>query len=287
MCGVQSISLSIQDAYLIRVALGCGQRTLGNCLPNSGRLLGSPVKFSEECMVRPAPCSGVRVPVQPLTRSQAAAARRLMEDLALTLFGIHSSSLHSGLIEDSLRRRIDCRLEIEDAAVRGLVLTAPASYWYRAPLRHPLIGLDCIRARIRQKEPAHPTTAGTRAEMGGEFDPESPNRTWDNPGDAWRVIFVGTARAARGQGVGARLYESVMADRPLVARIAADNVASLRLHRSLGWRLYRDGSVVLAVHDDPSTLLRSARRAADGRRGDVPRDAGSYSTASELHLGSS
>jgi hypothetical protein len=39
-----------------------------------------------------------------------------------------------------------------------------------------------------------------------------------------------------------------MRDRSLVARIAADNKPSIRLHRSVGWRLYRDGEVVLAVH---------------------------------------
>jgi len=44
------------------------------------------------------------------------------------------------------------------------------------------------------------------------------------------------------------LYRGVMADRSLVARIARDNEASLRLHASLGWRLYDDGDVVLAVH---------------------------------------
>jgi hypothetical protein len=40
-----------------------------------------------------------------------------------------------------------------------------------------------------------------------------------------------------------------MRDRSLVARIAADNHVSLRLHRAVGWRLYPDGGVVLAVHE--------------------------------------
>jgi hypothetical protein len=207
-----------------------------------------------------------------------------MEELAVTLFGIHSSSLHAGLIEDSLRGTVDCRIELEDGAVRGLVVTAPASYWQRAPLRHPSIALDCLRARIVRTQPRAHSAVLPRAGIGIEFATEPPSRTWSSPGDAWRVIFIGTARAARGHGVGGRLYQSVMADRPLVARIAADNLASLRLHRSLGWRLYRDGSVVLAVHDDPAIWLRSARQAVDGRREDVPRDAGSCNTASALRL---
>jgi hypothetical protein len=50
-----------------------------------------------------------------------------------------------------------------------------------------------------------------------------------------------------------------MSNRSLVARIARDNVASLRLHESLGWRLYPDGDVVLAVHQhDANATRRSA-----------------------------
>lgn len=251
-------------------------------------MVGMACELLERLQVRPVPCSSVRVSVQRMTRTHAVATRRLMEELGISLFGIHSSSLHSGLIEDSLHGTIDCRIEQEDGAVRGLVVTAPASYWHRAPLRHPSIALDCIRARIAKTMERPPAPMpGTRAEFGIEFETESPNRTWSSPGEAWRVIFIGTARAARGQGIGGRLYESVMADRPLVARVAADNLASLGLHRALGWRLYRDGRVVLAVHDDPSTWLRSPRPAAGARRGDVPRDAGSCNTASALRLGSS
>ena len=75
--------------------------------------------------------------------------------------------------------------------------------------------------------------------------------TWAEPGDAWRIIYVGTAPAARGRGIGADLYRTITAERPLVARIAADNTASIRLHRSTGWQLFRDGEVLLAVHRGP------------------------------------
>jgi len=89
--------------------------------------------------------------------------------------------------------------------------------------------------------------------------PANPPLTWDRPGGAWRIIFVGTARLARGQGVAHRLYADIMSDRSLVARIARDNLASLRLHESLGWRLYPDGDVVLAVHEyDGHVSRRSA-----------------------------
>ena len=64
-----------------------------------------------------------------------------------------------------------------------------------------------------------------------------------------RIILVGTASSDRGRGVAAQLYRSLMANRSLVARIAVDNAASIRLHHSLGWRLYRDGGVLLAIHE--------------------------------------
>jgi len=49
--------------------------------------------------------------------------------------------------------------------------------------------------------------------------------------------------------VAADLYRALMRDRSLVARVAPANHASIRLHRSVGWRLYPDGDVVLAVHE--------------------------------------
>jgi len=127
------------------------------------------------------------------------------------------------------------------------VLTAPAAYWWQAMLRHWLLAFDVVAARLTTHHAAavfgrHPPTPDQI-----RFETAPPSRTWQRPRDASRVIFVGTAPAARGRGVGGELYRNVMRDRPLVARIARDNIASLRLHESLGWRLYPDGNVVLAV----------------------------------------
>ena len=53
-----------------------------------------------------------------------------------------------------------------------------------------------------------------------------------------------------------------MIDHSLVARIASDNVRSLALHDSLGWRLYRDGSGVLAVYERARQTSQSPHRRA-------------------------
>jgi ribosomal protein S18 acetylase RimI-like enzyme len=192
------------------------------------------------------------VTVRRVTPADAAATVALLDALRVSLFGVSSSRLHRALIADGIAQRIDCRLALIASGLGGVVLAAPRAYWSSALLNHPDVAFECLRARL---------IAGTHGDSSAEasaqvvdrrpieVDAGAPRRTWADPGDAWRIIFVGTAPAARGRGVAADLYKAVMRDRSLVARIAADNHASIRLHRSVGWRLYRDGEVVLAVHE--------------------------------------
>jgi ribosomal protein S18 acetylase RimI-like enzyme len=188
--------------------------------------------------------------VQALQPSQAAAAAALLGRLRVSLFGIASPRLHQALVADALCGLVDCRVALEQSALAGIVMAAPARYWRVAPRRHLRLAVECIAARLEhgvRPRPAPPPD--TRSER-----PERPSPagaaplTWAEPGDAWRIIFVGTAPEHRGQGVAARLYRDLMADRSLVARIAPDNQASIRLHQSLGWRVGADGDVLLAVH---------------------------------------
>ena len=185
--------------------------------------------------------------IEPTDAPQTAA---LLDGLRVSLFGVQSRRLYDSLVFDGIARRIDCRVAVAADGVCGLVLAAPRLYWIAAPLIHWGVALDCARARFGEPRDAHaapPSNPGTIAS--GVFDGGAPRRTWHDPADAWRIIVVGTASAARGRGVAAELYRALMRDRSLVARIAADNYASIRLHRSVGWRLYPDGEVVLAVHE--------------------------------------
>ena len=189
--------------------------------------------------------------IRRVDRQYAERTIALLDELQVSLFGVQSHPLHVALASDAIAGTIDARVALEGVSVRGVVLAAPSRYWRLALLKHWRVASACLCARFRDAD-KRPT-----AEARGESVPvpSSPPRTWDRPGGAWRVIFIGTARAARGQGVAHRLYGDIMSDRSLVARIARDNVASLRLHESLGWQLYPDGDVVLAVHlrDDYAT----------------------------------
>jgi ribosomal protein S18 acetylase RimI-like enzyme len=211
----------------------------------------------------------IRVAVQPLDSQHAQQTAALLDDLRVSLFGVRSARLYATLTADALQQRIDCRIATASDQVCGAVIAAPYSYWLSTLVRHAGLAFDCVRARLlAQPSPGETDRRGpadeprriegnragpgTDAAVAGGFDSGPPPRTWADPGDAWRIIFVGTAPEARGLGVAAALYRALMRDRSLVARIAADNEPSIRLHRSVGWRLYRDGDVVLAVHVKPA-----------------------------------
>jgi ribosomal protein S18 acetylase RimI-like enzyme len=195
------------------------------------------------------------VQIQRLDRAHAAQTVALLGALRVSLFGVCSRRLHVALVGDALRNTIDCRIAVEGTDVQGVVLAAPRSYWRSALLKHWVLASQCIAARLARRE-----SAGVHRVPLDPIDMSTagvPARSWKAPGDAWRIIFVGTAESARGQGVAAQLYRSLMADRSLVAHVALDNAPSIRLHRSLAWRLYRDGDVALAVHlrDDARPAL--------------------------------
>jgi len=184
--------------------------------------------------------------IERVSEKCAAQTVALLEDLRVSLFGIGSRRLLTVLVNDAIRGAIDCRIASDQDEVLGAVLAAPPSYWRSLPAKHWEIAVLSVRARLAGHPEGLP--AVVPSETLALMRDEVPPRTWGDPGDAWRIIFVGTAARSRGKGIAAQLYQSVMTDRSLVARIALDNTPSIRLHHSLGWRLYRDGGVALAVH---------------------------------------
>jgi hypothetical protein len=181
--------------------------------------------------------------IEPVAATHQAPVIALLTELRVSAFGIHSRRLHEILVQDALSRSVDGRIAVEGDDVLGVVLAAPKAYWRTALLRHWDLAFACLRARVRFEG-----TSAARLHASPPSGTQVPTRTWTNPGEAWRIVFIGTSPAARGRGVAMELYRSMMRDRDLVARIAADNTPSIRLHASLGWQLYPDSGVILAVH---------------------------------------
>jgi hypothetical protein len=199
--------------------------------------------------------------ITPLTERYASDATALLGELRVSLLAVCSATLHHALVQDALVGRIDCRVALDDSRVVGIVLAAPCQYWWQLPVWwHWSVGGKMLRARLVHGGGHSRTTLDdAEPDMLALLDSGSPSRTWKHPGDAWRIIFVGTATSARGRGIAARLYRDLMSVRSLVARVDLRNRPSICLHRSLGWRLYRDADVALAVH------LRAERPPGDKR----------------------
>ena len=208
----------------------------------------------------------------------------LLRALRVSFLGLESRRVHAALVRDALAGRLDCRVAVESGRVLGFVIAAPAVYWASLPAQRPDIAAAVIWSRLRSTLSTFGRQAGGDRAVHASAAPvvmrtDPPPRTWRHPGDAWRVVFVGTSPLARGRGVAAALYRSLMAERSLVARIALDNPASLRLHVATGWALYRDGSVALAVHVADRVNRAAPERAAESRAA-VPPATGSGRTTS-------
>jgi ribosomal protein S18 acetylase RimI-like enzyme len=184
-----------------------------------------------------------------LTERYAPDVTALLGELGVSLLAVCSASLRRALVEDAVAGRIESRVALDHSRVVGIVLAAPREYWWHMPMRHWSVAVEILRARLLRSD-RHSRTSEDDAEPDvlALLDSGSPLRTWKHPRDAWRIIFVGTAPSARGQGIAAQLYRDLMPARSLVARVDLRNRPSIRLHRSLGWRLYRDFDVALAVH---------------------------------------
>ena len=185
--------------------------------------------------------------IEPLQRTHERDAIALLAALRVSLFGVATPRLHAALARAAASGAIDGRVALNGTEVCGLVLAAPSSYWRSALLTHWPLALECAAARLTRHNGVTTPVAPRRAPLLRVRG--LPSRTGAEPREAWRIIIVATAEHARGQGVAAQLYRHLMTDRSLVARIAVDNTASIRLHESLGWRIYPDGPVLLAVHD--------------------------------------
>jgi ribosomal protein S18 acetylase RimI-like enzyme len=185
--------------------------------------------------------------LQPEDHAQAI---DLMDQLRISVGGLLDRKLYSAICNSS--REICCVVARKEQELAGIALVELSRNWIR---RRPLLAVRMAIAKYRLRatsvssaEPAHP------APPANVFPPaqNAPVRWADG---APRVLFIGVDPAFRGQGAGKLLYHAMFEEIRrqgkdwLLARIATDNLASIRLHQETGWMLYEDDAVVLASKD--------------------------------------
>ncbi len=129
--------------------------------------------------------------------------------------------------------------------------------WMRLLLRHPLLATRvlAVRAIRRLRRPA----AAVRSQGKERMMPDLAYRRdseWNvSRRDIANIMFIGVAPPWRGLGVGTQLYHEffrycrAQGITRILAHISPDNIASIHLHRKLGYELSTDGNVVFAGID--------------------------------------
>ena len=159
--------------------------------------------------------------------------------------------------EASARRDVRCVVADDDGALVGLVIAVinPRRYWRRFVVRHPIAALVILMSRLRSQ------TSPLDKEPGGQpveplVEPAPNEYKWSAGGaQAAAIQFIGVAAEARRGGIGSGLYEtffklvSSAGITRVDAHIEPGNVASIRLHRRMGYRVFHDGSGFYAIRE--------------------------------------
>lgn len=175
----------------------------------------------------------------------------LMYRLRISVGGLIDRKLYSAICNSS--REICCIVARKDQDLAGIALVELSRDWIR---RRPLLAVRMAIAkyRLRAASLSSATKPAHQAAPPAVFPPSqnAPVRWADR---APRVLFIGVDPAFRGQGAGKLLYHAIFDEIRkqdnawLLARIATDNLASIRLHQETGWMLYEGDAVVFAVKD--------------------------------------
>jgi ribosomal protein S18 acetylase RimI-like enzyme len=185
--------------------------------------------------------------MQPEDHAQAI---DLMDQLQISVGGLVDRKLYSAICNST---EICCVVARQEQHLTGIALVELNRGWIR---RRPLLALRMVIAKYRlRRASVSPATQPVNHVPPAIPFPSShaaPVRWTDA---APRVLFIGVDPAWRGQGVGRLLYDAMFdqirqrGNDWLVARIAADNLASIHLHKETGWVLYEDDGVVFAAKD--------------------------------------
>lgn len=215
---------------------------------------------------------------------------RMLGALRVPLGSVGGPRMHAAVADDAVASHpglLALVAHLGDEPAGFVVATLDTRrYWRSLLLRRPALLARVLGTRLgarlsgsrsgsRAAEVA-PPDRGTGPEpavvLGSEG--EAPLRWTDDARDVAKIAFIGVLPAFRRRGVGEALYAALFAAalgrgaRAVLARIAADNLASLRLHHAAGWRLFTDADGPFAVYVLGPDRARPAP-AAPVRRPDV------------------
>jgi GNAT superfamily N-acetyltransferase len=200
--------------------------------------------------------------VRPADRPRLLA---LLRRLRMPIAGLTTDAVYRAMAG---RAGVDPRVVVvvadDGTDLLGLTLSIVnhRDFWQRFMLRYPHLLVQRLLLRLRRAtgaarvSGAHADTTPLKAYV----SPPS-GRKWGDAAPTLAVnLFIAVAPEARSQGLGGRLYEATfeeLARRGVTrfdARIAYDNVPSVKMSHRVGWRIEEQGASFFMSIDLPRPL---------------------------------
>ncbi|UCD55747.1 MAG: GNAT family N-acetyltransferase [Candidatus Omnitrophota bacterium] len=184
---------------------------------------------------------------------------RLMEDTNTSINGVCSGRLNYTICQDALlNKQVVALVSSMKGRITGYVLAVidRALYWRNFTLRHPFMAIVVGALKIINKLAKKNKKIPSCISLPKEVSDGPSGRTWrESTPQIAKILNIGVSGDFRGKGVGKNLYNNLfrlLANRGLKridANISFDNLASIRLHISTGWRIEKTGSNLFATID--------------------------------------
>ncbi len=183
--------------------------------------------------------------------------------------GLFSKSLYRALCRDAIKaRRIMIGLaewQHVIAAIHIFILDWKR-YWQGFMLRHPLLAIRMIWLRLGRRRKYQNIWEKLPAEIQQQVNREiitvSSGRSWhESSPHIAKGVFIYTDPKYRRRGIAGELYRytyKVLVSRGIKrmdATVDLENIASLRFHREIGYRIEKCGSGLFATVDINEDLL--------------------------------
>ena len=169
--------------------------------------------------------------------------------------GVTGMRLWRAMAGDAAKGQLLCCVAVEDEKIVAACIAASRHFHWAFLLRHPVLSAEILWHRLKEKfgskEPVQTDRTGPLPEEIFKYvSREKPPMTWNHCPGADRALFTGTLHEYRGRHIAAGLKQAMAreSERPLVGRISAYNVISVRSNHAGGWKMWLDGdSNVVAI----------------------------------------